>query len=180
MCSVPGLFGHLGPTGGPLGSWVFSLGTLPGVGSQAQPTFQRPSLPRTQLTALDGVRCSLQGHDSSAGLWDVHPENQPHSRVLPADVRLSFPQLNVCISQLQDSRTVNAARRLKTPFTTEHLSEQERSPTKPPQLGRQKKSTASQGMKLQCTDKVFQPGTYTKRGIKPKGIREIPQGKSLL
>lgn len=62
----------------------------------------------------------------------MHPEHQPHPRVLPADVRLTFPQLNVGISQLQDPGTVDAARRLKTLLTTDHLSEQERSSTRPP------------------------------------------------
>lgn len=38
----------------------------------------------------------------------MHPEDQPHPRVLPPDVRLPLPQLNVSIPQLQDPRTVNA------------------------------------------------------------------------
>lgn len=71
---------------------------------------QKSTLPRAQLTALDGVWRRLQGDDPSTGLRNVHPENQPHSCVLPADVCLAFAQLNVSISQLQDACTVNAAR----------------------------------------------------------------------
>lgn len=73
--------------------------------------------PRVQLTALDGIRCSLQRDDSATGLWDVNSENQPHPRILSSNVRLAFPQLNVGVSELQDPRTVDAARMLRTPLS---------------------------------------------------------------
>lgn len=104
--------------------------------------FQRPALPGAQLTALDGVRCSLQGDNPSTGLWNVHPENQPDSCVLSADVRLALAQLDVRIPQLQDSRTVDAAGRSKAPFKTGHVGEQEGSPARPPWAAKQNNSTA--------------------------------------
>lgn len=60
----------------------------------------------------------------------MHPEHQPHPCVLPPDVRLAFPQLNVRVPKLQDPRTVNAAGKPRTPLTTDHLGEQERSPAR--------------------------------------------------
>ena len=81
----------------------------PGAEGRVHCTCHRPALPRTQLTALDGVGRRLQGDDPSAGLGDVHSEHQPHARVLPPDVRLAFPQLNVRVPQLQDPGAVDAA-----------------------------------------------------------------------
>lgn len=40
----------------------------------------------------------------------MHAEDEPDARVLPADVRLSLAQLDVCVPQLQNPRTVNAAK----------------------------------------------------------------------
>ena len=118
------------------------------LGGYIQSTCQRPTLPRPQLTALDGVRCSLQGDDPSTGLWNVHPENQPDPCVLSANVRLALAQLDVRIPQLQDARTVDAARRLKTPFKTDHLSEQEGLPARPPSSAQQNNFTARHGKNL--------------------------------
>lgn len=59
------------------------------------------------LTALNGVGCRLQGHCSPCGLVDVNSENHPHSCVLAPDVSLPLPQLNVRITQLQDSSAVD-------------------------------------------------------------------------
>lgn len=60
------------------------------------------------LTALDGVGGGLQGHGSTGGLVDVHPENHPHPRVLAPDVRLALPQLDVRVPKLQDAGAVDA------------------------------------------------------------------------
>lgn len=62
------------------------------------------------LTALDRVGGHLQRQRAAAGLRDVHPEHQPHTRVLPADVRLPLAQLDVRVPELQDPGTVNAAK----------------------------------------------------------------------
>lgn len=83
--------------------------TRPGVEGRVPCTRHRPAPPRTALTALDGVGRGLQGDDPAAGLGDVHAEHQPHTRVLPPDVRLAFPQLDVRVPQLQDPRAVDAA-----------------------------------------------------------------------
>lgn len=134
MCSVSDAFGHLGPTGDPCGgSYIFKLPRCLARGGRSHnSTLQRLAPPKARLTALNGVGRRLQGHDPAAGLRDVHSENKPHTRVLSPDVCLAFPQLNVGISKLQDSRTVDATRRVRGPFTTNHLGEQEWSPTKPP------------------------------------------------
>lgn len=47
------------------------------------------------LTALDGVGRRLQVHGSPRSLVDVNSENHPHAGVLPPDVRLPLPQLDV-------------------------------------------------------------------------------------
>lgn len=63
-----------------------------------------------RLTAFNGIRRRLQGHNSSAGFGDVHAEDEPHPGVLPADVRLSLPQFDVGVPQLQNPRAVNAGK----------------------------------------------------------------------
>ena len=146
------------PPTDPCESCVFSRGTLPRVEGHTEHTWQRPTLPKAQLTALDGVRRSLQGDDPPTGLWNVHSEHQPHPRVLPADVRLPFPQLDVGVPKLQDPRAIDAARRWRTPLRTDHFSEETRSPTKPPCSVHRSKATASGshgGRGLQSTDKYF-------------------------
>lgn len=87
--------------------------------------------PSTRLTALDGVGRRLQGDDPAAGLGDVHPEHEPHPRVLPADVRLALAQLDVGVAEFQDPRTVDAAGRWTAPFIRDPLNEQDRSATDP-------------------------------------------------
>lgn len=62
-----------------------------------------------ELTALDGVGCSLQGHRSPRRLIDVNPENHPHACVLTPDVSLPLPQLDVRVAQLQDPGAVDPA-----------------------------------------------------------------------
>lgn len=64
---------------------------------------------RVVLTALDGVGGHLQRQCPAVGLRDVDAEDQPHSGVLPPNVRLPFAKLNVRVSELQDPSTVNAA-----------------------------------------------------------------------
>lgn len=61
------------------------------------------------LTTLDRVRGHLERQRPAIGLWDVNSEDQPHPGVLPPDVCLPFPQLDVRVSELQDPGTVNAA-----------------------------------------------------------------------
>lgn len=52
------------------------------------------------LTALNGVGGYLQGEGPAIGLWDMNPEDQAHTCVLPTDVRLPLAQLNVRVSEL--------------------------------------------------------------------------------
>ena len=52
------------------------------------------------LTALNGVGGYLQGKGPAIGLRDMNPEDQPHTRVLPTDVRLSLAQFDVRVSEL--------------------------------------------------------------------------------
>lgn len=164
-----------------------AVSILPGCpaqdGRSVRSTFQNPTRPRAQLTALDGVRRSLQGDDPSAGLRNVHPENQPHPCVLPADVRLPLPQLDVSISELQDPRTVDAAGRLETPLRAKCLREQERSPTKTRSSVKQSNSTASDREKKQnktCNTLI----SISAKNLHPeKGNTQgggIPQWKLLL
>lgn len=151
-------------------------------GGHRQSDFQRPTLPGARLTALDGVRRGLQGDDPSAGLWDVHPEDQPDARVLPADVRLALAQLDVGVPQLQDARAVDAAGRVKTPFKTEDpLSKQGGLPTGPPSSAKLSNWTAKDGKKLRYTDKYSSQG-FTLRGAGNTRNRSLekPQWKSLL
>lgn len=61
------------------------------------------------LTTLDRVRGHLERQRPAIGLWDVNSEDQPHPGVLPPDVCLPFPQLNIRVSELQDPSTVDAA-----------------------------------------------------------------------
>jgi len=76
------------------------------------------------LTALHGDGGGLQGQHLPAGLGDVHPEHHPHTRVLPADVRLALPQLDVRVAELQDARAVDAeepeSRTVRSSTTTRH------------------------------------------------------------
>ena len=60
------------------------------------------------LTAFYRNRGGLQTQESPSRLGDVHAEGHPHASVFAADVCLSFPEFDVRIPQLQDSRTVNA------------------------------------------------------------------------
>ena len=48
-----------------------------------------------------------------SGLRDVHPEHQAHAGVLPPDVRLPFPQLDVGVPELQDPGTVDSVELLR-------------------------------------------------------------------
>lgn len=102
--------GSLLISGGPAHScWVLCPGYLAQARRSRWVHLPRRTAPRSQLTALNGVRGRLQRDDPSAGLWNVHPENQPHARVLSPDVGLAFPQLDVRVPQLQDPRAVDAA-----------------------------------------------------------------------
>lgn len=58
----------------------------------------------------------------------MHAEHQAHSRVLPADVCLALPQLDVGVSKLQDAGAVDAAQR------GGRVTEQKSSPTNPPKV----------------------------------------------
>lgn len=64
-----------------------------------------------QLTALDGMRGRLQRHVLSAWLRYVHTKHKADAGVLPADVRLALPQLDVGVPELQDPGAVDSARR---------------------------------------------------------------------
>lgn len=177
MCSVSGAFGHLGPTGDPCGSYVFEMPRcLARSGRSRNSTLQTSALPKAWLTALNGVGRRLQGHNPAAGLRDVHSENEPHTRVLSPDVCLAFPQLNVGISKLQDSRTVDATRRMRSPFTTNHLSELEWSPTKPPSSVSHIILPSAQMGKLQCTDKYFSREFTPRWGWNTKQLEKFPSG----
>lgn len=59
------------------------------------------------LTAFDRIRCDLKGQKLASRLRDVNPKHQADACVFPSDVRLSVPQFDVSVSQLQDSYTVN-------------------------------------------------------------------------
>lgn len=60
------------------------------------------------LTALHGKRRRLQPQHPAVRLRDGGPEHHPHPGVLPPDVRLSFPELDVGVTQLQDAGAVDA------------------------------------------------------------------------
>lgn len=52
------------------------------------------------LTALNGVGGYLQGEGPAIGLWNMNPEDQPHTCVLPTNICLSLAQLDVRVSEL--------------------------------------------------------------------------------
>lgn len=52
------------------------------------------------LTALNGVGGYLQREGPAICLWDMNPEDQTHTCVLPTDVRLTLAQLDVRVSEL--------------------------------------------------------------------------------
>lgn len=52
----------------------------------------------------------MQRDDPAVGLRDVHAEDEPDAGVLPANVCLALTQLNVRVPQLQNPRTVDAAK----------------------------------------------------------------------
>ena len=58
-------------------------------------------------TALYGLGGHLEGDKAARGLWYVHPKHQANARVLPADVRLAVPLLNVGVPQLEDPSAVD-------------------------------------------------------------------------
>ena len=62
------------------------------------------------LTALHRDGGGLQRQHLAVGLGDVHPEHHPDPRVLPADVRLPLPELDVRVAELQDAGAVDAVR----------------------------------------------------------------------
>lgn len=62
------------------------------------------------LTALDRMGGYLEGDVLSSWLRNVHTEHQTDTRVLPADVRLALPQLDVGVPELQDPDTVDSVR----------------------------------------------------------------------
>lgn len=61
------------------------------------------------LTALDGVGGHLQGQSPAAGLGHVHAEHHAHTSVLPSDVRLALPELDVWVTELEDAGAIDAA-----------------------------------------------------------------------
>lgn len=60
------------------------------------------------LTALHRDGRGLQPRRPAAGLRHVHPEDEPHPRVLPPDVGFSSLELDVGVPQLQDAGAVEA------------------------------------------------------------------------
>lgn len=62
------------------------------------------------LTALDGMGGHLEGDDLSSRLRDVHAEHETNAGVLPTDVRLALPQLDVSVPELQDPGAVDSVR----------------------------------------------------------------------
>ena len=49
----------------------------------------------------------MEGDEAAGGLRYMHPEHQANARVLPADVRLAVPLLDVGIAQLEDPSAVD-------------------------------------------------------------------------
>lgn len=72
------------------------------------PNRTETSVGEALLTAFNRIGGHLEGHDLAAGLRNVDPEHQSHAGVLPSNVCLAVPQFDVCVSQLQDSYTVDA------------------------------------------------------------------------
>lgn len=60
------------------------------------------------LTALHGKRRRLQPQHPAVRLRDGDPEHNSHPGVLPPDVRLALPELDVGVPQLQDPGAVDA------------------------------------------------------------------------
>ncbi len=59
-------------------------------------------------TAFNSLRNHLERDPLATGLRNVDTEDQFHSCVFPPHIRLSFLQLNVGISQFQDTSAVNS------------------------------------------------------------------------
>lgn len=62
----------------------------------------------TMRTALNSLWGHLEREPLASGLRNVDTEDHSHSGVFPTHIRLSFLQLNVGISQFQDTSTVNS------------------------------------------------------------------------
>lgn len=62
----------------------------------------------TMRTALNSLWGHLEREPLASGLRNVDTEDHSHSGVFPSHIRLSFLQLNVGISQFQDTSTVNS------------------------------------------------------------------------
>ena len=67
----------------------------------------------TLLTAFNGFRGNLKGHELASRLGNVDTKHQTDTCVFSSDVRLAVPQFDVSISQLQDSYTVNPVKNNK-------------------------------------------------------------------
>ena len=52
----------------------------------------------------------MEGDEAAGGLRYMHPEHQANARVLPADVRLPLPQLDVRVAELEDAGAVDTVR----------------------------------------------------------------------
>lgn len=61
----------------------------------------------TLLTAFDRMRGGLKRHHLASRLRNVDAKHQTHTRVLSPNIRLTVPQFDVGVPQLQDSYTVN-------------------------------------------------------------------------
>lgn len=72
------------------------------------------------LTALDGVWRRLKPQHPVVLLRQGGPEHNTHPCVLPPDVSLSFLQLNVGVTQLEDPSAVNALKRKRKEKQTDH------------------------------------------------------------
>lgn len=60
------------------------------------------------LTTLNGLRCHLERHVLTSWLGNVNTEHQSHTGILPPDVCLTFPQLNIRVPELQNPSAVNS------------------------------------------------------------------------
>lgn len=59
-------------------------------------------------TAFNSLRSHLERDPLAAGLRNVDTEDESHSCVFPSHICLAFLQLNVGISQFQDTSTINS------------------------------------------------------------------------
>lgn len=62
------------------------------------------------LTALNRMGGHLERDGLSSWLRYVHTEHEANAGVLPTDVRLALPQLDVGVPQLQDPYAVDSVR----------------------------------------------------------------------